>query len=71
MSRSAAFKPLFEMEDDVKAVRRWAGILNHLGSSDSSIESDQIWVIARVLLDIGKRLDARWSDAFDAARGER
>lgn len=71
MSRHDAFKPLFDMEDDVKAVRRWAGVLNHLGTSDNSIASDEIWVISKVLFDIGQRLDARWNEAFDAARDAR
>ena len=71
MSRHDAFKPLFDMEDDVKAVRRWAGVLNHLGTSGTAIESDQVWVISNVLFDIGKRLDARWNEAFDAARDAR
>jgi len=71
MSRHDAFKPLFEMEDDVKAVRRWAGVLNHLASSATEIEADQIWVISNVLFELGKRLNTRWDEAFEAARRDR
>jgi hypothetical protein len=70
MSREAAFKSLFEMETDIRNVRRWAGVLNHLGTSESTVESEQIYVISNVLFEIGKRLDARWEEAFKAARGQ-
>lgn len=67
MNKGAAFPSLSEMEDDILAVGRWSGVLNHLGTSATMIDPAEIWVIAGVLRDLGQRLDARWNEAFDAA----
>ena len=65
-----AFSPLAEMEDDVLAVTRWAAVLNHIGSSNSSIDPATVWVISNVLRDVGKRLAVHWDDAFKCAGGK-
>ncbi|WP_267358431.1 MULTISPECIES: hypothetical protein [unclassified Methylobacterium] len=71
MSHHPAFHPIADMEDDILAVARWAGVLNNLGTCTSSIDPGQIWVISHALTDLGRRLDASWNQAFDAAAERR
>ncbi|MCJ2133014.1 hypothetical protein MKK69_02840 [Methylobacterium sp. J-026] len=69
MSQNPAYRPMSAMEDDILAVERWAGVLNHMGTGTCMIDPGEVWVISNVLAEVGKRLDARWNEAFDAAAG--
>jgi hypothetical protein len=71
MKSKPVFPLISEMETDIAAISHWAGVLNHLGVSPHGIEADEVWVISNVLHDLGKRLDALWNEAFDAARDAR
>ncbi|MCJ2125074.1 hypothetical protein [Methylobacterium sp. J-077] len=71
MSQRPVFHPLADMEDDILAVGRWAGVLNHLGTGHSMIDPGELWVISHVLSELGKRLKADWNVALDVARAQR
>lgn len=69
MSRHPAWHPVDKMEGDIRDLRRWASVLNRLGTSEDPIEPEDIWVISNVLSDIGKRLDANRCEAFGKVGG--
>ena len=69
MSRLPAFHPLADMEDDIFAVGRWAGVLNHVGTATCQIDPAEVWVISNVLIAVGRRLEARWNESFIQAGG--
>jgi hypothetical protein len=68
--RHRAFTALSEMEEDVRDVSRWAGVLNHLAASDHQASQDEIWVICDALREVGNRLVVRWTQAHEAAKGQ-
>jgi hypothetical protein len=69
MSDRAEFSALSDMEDDILAVGRWAGVLSHIGTATSQIEPAEIWVISKVLTQLGACLEANWQKAFLEAGG--
>ncbi len=69
MSQNPAYSTVSDMEDDILAVGRWAGVLNHVGTATCQIDPAEVWVISNVLTEIGQRLQARWSEAFIQAGG--
>ena len=60
---------LFDMEEDIRAVGRWAGVLSHLGSGDNAIQPSELHVIAMAIMDLGNRLEHDWTVALQATGG--
>ena len=65
-----AHSHLLSMEDDILAVRRWAGVLDHLGCGHSCVQPGEAWVIAKALHEVGKRLERDWNATHKAMRGD-
>ncbi len=67
---SQAVHGLLQMECDLRNIRRWAGVLHHLGASADDIAPGEIHVIAIALSAIGSRLESDWDAALQDARRE-
>ena len=68
--RNSSFGPLFNMESDIKDVARWGELLRLLGTTDCPINDGVLWVIAKPIQELGQRLEANWSKAFNSAGGQ-
>lgn len=69
--RNPAFEIVSRMEDDVANIKRWAEVLNLLGSTPHMIEPGVPHVIAGSLMEIADRLGEQWDEAFEIVAGRR
>ncbi|MCJ2068401.1 hypothetical protein MKK75_06185 [Methylobacterium sp. J-030] len=69
MSSHPAFNAVDSMEGDIRDLGRWAMLLNRLGTTETPIEPEEIYVISIVLLDMARRLDTRRTEAFSKVGG--
>ena len=67
--RNPAFEVVAEMESDVADIKRWAEVLSLLGSTPHMIEPGVLHVLSKPIMEISKRLDARWTEAFRIVAG--
>lgn len=69
MNHHPAFDAVDIMEGDIRDLGRWAMLLNRLGTTETPIDPEEIYVISRVLLAMARRLDTQRTEAFRKVGG--
>ncbi|TXN81955.1 hypothetical protein [Methylobacterium sp. WL8] len=68
--RYPVYSHLYKMEDEVADVGRWSEVIRDLGTGDGEVSQAGLFAIGGVMIELSKRLEARWRAAFDAAKAE-
>ncbi|TXM67466.1 hypothetical protein FV226_21785 [Methylobacterium sp. WL12] len=59
---------LLDAETDMADVERWGHVLISMGASHNQISPAAAFVVGEALERLGKRIEAKWNIAVDAAR---
>ncbi|MFC6791947.1 hypothetical protein ACFQE0_21535 [Methylobacterium komagatae] len=69
--RRRAIHAVFQMEDDIHSVLRYAQALDHVASSPHMIEPECLTAFSDPLRAIGQRLREQYKEAHEAVVGDR
>lgn len=69
--RNRAIHAVFQMEDDICSVLRYAQALSHMASSPHMIEPECLTAFSDPLRAIGQRLREQYKEAHEAVVGDR